>query len=201
MIRVMVAEDMRILREALVALLGYEEGIEVVAEVGHGDEIVPSALRHRPDVAVIDIEMPGTDGLTAAARLHTELPTCKTLILTGHGRPGNLRRGVNAKVAGFMLKDSRPQDLAEAIRTVIGGGRIIDPQLAYAALDTSGNPLTDREMEVLTLAASGASAREIAARIPLTYGTVSNYLSSAVTKLGARNRVDAIRIATEAGWL
>ncbi|MGP4026078.1 response regulator transcription factor [Actinomadura sp. 3N407] len=201
MIRVLVAEDVRMLREALVDLIGYEDDIEVVASVGAGDAIVPAALRERPDVAVIDIELPERDGLDAAAELRDLLPECRTLILTGVGRPGNLRRSAGANVAGFMLKDSRPQDLVAAIRTVAAGGRVIDPQLAYAALDVADNPLTEREADVLRLTAEGSNPREIAARLHLTYGTVRNYLASAVTKLGARNRVDAIRIATEAGWI
>jgi len=201
MIRVLLAEDLRILREALAGLLRLEEDMEVVAEVGHGDAIVPAALEHLPDVAVIDIEMPKMDGLDAAAELARRLPVCRTLILTAVGRPGNLRRGISAQVSGFILKDSRPEDLVAAIRTVAAGGRVIDPQLAFAALDMSGNPLTDRELDVLRLTAGGATPREVAARLHLTYGTVRNYLASAVTKLTARNRLDAVRIATEAGWL
>lgn len=201
MIRVLLAEDMTMLRQALAALLSLEEDIEVVAEVAAGDVIVATALRARPDVAVIDIELPGMDGLSAAAELHERLPQCRTLILTGVGRPGNLRRALSAHVAGFMVKDSRPKELAEAIRTVAGGGRVVDPQLAFAALDLSASPLTEREAEVLRLTASGAEPPEIAAQVGLSYGTVRNYLASCVTKLNARNRVDAIRIATEAGWL
>lgn len=201
MIRVLVAEDERILRDALVALLGLEADIEVVAELEYGDAIVPAALELRPDVAVIDIKLPKLDGLTAAAELHGRLPECKTVILTAVGQPGSLRRGANARVSGFLLKDARPRDLIEAIRTVAGGGRVIDPQLAYAALDAAASPLTDRETDVLRLTATGASPREVAAQLHLTYGTVRNYLASSVTKLNARNRMDAIRIATEAGWL
>ncbi|MFC4058987.1 DNA-binding response regulator [Planomonospora corallina] len=201
MIRVLIAEDMRILREALCGLLGLESDMVVVAAVGSGDRIVPAALEHRPDVAVIDIELPGMDGLQAAAELRDRLPDCRTLILTAVGQPGNLRRGIAAQVAGFMVKDSRPQDLTDAIRTVAAGGRVIDPQLAYAALDVAGSPLTAREADVLRLTASGATPREVSAQLHLSYGTVRNYLASAVTKLGARNRVDAIRIATAAGWL
>ncbi|AWS41009.1 DNA-binding response regulator [Streptosporangium sp. 'caverna'] len=201
MIRVLLAEDLRILREALAGLLRLEGDIEVVAEVEYGDEIVPAAMDHRPDVAVIDIEMPRMDGLDAAAELHRLLPDCRTLILTAVGRPGNLRRGISARVSGFILKDSRPEDLAAAIRTVAAGGRVIDPQLAYTTLDMPENPLTDREQDVLRLTAGGATPREVAGRLHLTYGTVRNYLASSVTKLDARNRVDAIRIATEAGWL
>ncbi|MEV4183748.1 response regulator transcription factor [Streptosporangium canum] len=201
MIRVLLAEDMSMLREALAALLALEDDIEIVAEVGTGDVIVPTALRTRPDVAVIDIELPGMDGLSAAAELHERLPECRALILTGVGRPGSLRRAMSAHVAGFMVKDSRPKELVEAIRTVAGGGRVVDPQLAFAALNVQGSPLTEREAEVLRLTASGAEPPEIAARIGLSYGTVRNYLASSVTKLNARNRVDAIRIAAEAGWI
>jgi two-component system response regulator DesR len=200
-IRVLLAEDVRILREALAGLLAMEEDIEAVAEVESGDVIVATAVPTRPDVAVIDIELPGLDGLSAAAELHERLPECRTLILTGVGRPGTLRRALSAHVAGFMVKDTRPAELVQAIRTVAGGGRVLDPQLAFAALDVQGSPLTDREAEVLRLTASGAKPPEIAARIGLSYGTVRNYLASAVTKLNARNRVDAIRIATEAGWI
>ncbi|MFD8563781.1 DNA-binding response regulator [Streptosporangium canum] len=201
MIRVLLAEDMSMLREALAALLALEDDIEIVAEVGTGDVIVPTALRTRPDVAVIDIELPGMDGLSAAAELHERLPECRALILTGVGRPGSLRRAMSAHVAGFMVKGSRPKELIEAIRTVAGGGRVVDPQLAFAALNVQGSPLTEREAEVLRLTASGAEPPEIAARIGLSYGTVRNYLASSVTKLNARNRVDAIRIAAEAGWI
>lgn len=200
-IRVLLAEDMSMLREALAALLALEDDIEIVAEVGTGDVIVPTALRTRPDVAVIDIELPGMDGLSAAAELHERLPECRALILTGVGRPGSLRRAMSAHVAGFMVKDSRPKELIAAIRTVAGGGRVVDPQLAFAALNVQGSPLTEREAEVLRLTASGAEPPEIAARIGLSYGTVRNYLASSVTKLNARNRVDAIRIAAEAGWI
>lgn len=201
MIRVLLVEDVRILREALAGLLALEEDIEVVAEVESGDVIVATAVRTRPDVAVIDIELPGLDGISAAAELHERLPECRTLVLTGVGRPGTLRRALSAHVAGFMVKDARPTELVEAIRTVARGGRVLDPQLAFAALDVQGSPLTKREAEVLRLTAAGAEPPEIAVRIGLSYGTVRNYLASAVTKLNARNRVDAIRIATEAGWI
>lgn len=189
------------LREAMVDFISHEDDIEVVASVEDGDAIVPAALRDRPDVAVVDIELPKRDGLDAAAELRDLLPECRTLVLTGIGRPGNLRRSARANVAGFMLKDSRPQDLVAAIRTIAAGGRVIDPQLAYAALDVANNPLTEREADVLRLTSEGSNPREIATRLHLTYGTVRNYLATAVTKLGARNRVDAIRIATEAGWI
>jgi two-component system, NarL family, response regulator DesR len=201
MVRVLVAEDMRILRDTLVAVLNLESDLEVVAEVGSGDRIVPAALQHRPDVAVIDIDLPAVDGLTAAAELRRTLPACRILVLTGLGQPAQLRRAVAAHVSGFMLKDAPSDDLVAAVRRVAAGGRVFDPQLAVAALETAENPLSAREAEVLRLHAAGAAAAEIAADLHLSYGTVRNYLASAVTKLGARNRVDAARIAREAGWL
>ncbi|UGT44311.1 response regulator transcription factor [Nocardia yamanashiensis] len=201
MIRVLVAEDVRILREALIGLLALEDDLEVVAGVESGEQAVDAAMRHGVDVAVLDIELPGMDGLQAAEVLRDRLPSCRVLILTGVGRPGNLRRGIAAKVAGFMLKDARPQDLVDAIRVVARGGRVLDPQLAYATLDVADSPLTERETDVLRELATGASPREVGTRLHLSYGTVRNYLASAVTKLDARNRVDAINLATGAGWL
>jgi two-component system response regulator DesR len=201
MVRVLIAEDMRILRDTLIALLELEDDLEVVAQLASGDDIVPAALQHHPDVAVLDIDLPGTDGLTAAAELHERLPRCRTLILTGLGRSGTLRRALAAHVSGFMVKDAPAQELVEAVRRVAAGDRVIDPKLALAALDQGDNPLSPREAEVLKRYAAGASAAEIAAEIYLSYGTVRNYLASAVTKLGARNRVDAAHIANEAGWL
>jgi two-component system response regulator DesR len=200
-IRVLVAEDVRILRETLVTVLGLEADIEVVAEVSAGDRIVAAAVEHNPDVAVLDIDLPGTDGLAAAAELHTRLPGCRVLILTGLGRPGHLRRAVAARVAGFVVKDAPSQELIDAVRRVAAGGRVIDPQLALAALEAPDNPLSPREAEVLKRHAAGADAAMIAAEMFLSYGTVRNYLASAVTKLGARNRVEAARVAAEAGWL
>lgn len=200
-IRVLLAEDVRMLREALVGILRLADDIEVVGAVETGDAIVTTALRARPDVAVIDIELPGLDGISAAAQLHQWLPDCRTLILTGVARPGSLRRALSAKVAGYMGKDAAPEDLLRAVRTVAAGGKVLDPQLAFAALDVAGSPLTERECDVLRLTASGAEPTEVAAQLGLSYGTVRNYLATAVTKLGARNRVDAIRIASEAGWL
>ncbi|MEV4254519.1 response regulator transcription factor [Spirillospora sp. NPDC049652] len=201
MIRVLLAEDVRILREALAGLLSLEDGIEVVAQVERGDAVVRAALDARPDVAVIDIELPGRDGIDAAAELKERLPACRTLILTGVGRPGTLRRALSAQVAGFMVKEAAPAELADAIRKVAAGGRVVDPQLAFAALAVQDCPLTEREVEVLRLTAEGDEPTEVAARAGLAYGTVRNYLASAVTKLNARNRVDAIRIATDAGWI
>jgi two-component system, NarL family, response regulator DesR len=200
-IRVMIAEDVHMVRGALVALLRLESDIEVVAEVAGGNEIMPAAQATRPDVAVIDIDLPGKDGLTVATELHEQMPECRTLILTSLGRPGTLRRALAAKVGGFLLKDAPPDKLASAIREVSVGRRVVDSELALAAWDSADCPLTGREIEVLRLAAGGANAVDIAARLYLSAGTVRNYLTTAVTKLNARNRVDAIRIAKEAGWL
>ncbi|WP_328538843.1 response regulator transcription factor [Streptomyces sp. NBC_00344] len=201
MVRVLIAEDMHMLRKALVSLIELEPDLEVVAELSSGTDIVPTAMAMRPDVAVLDIDLPGTDGITAAAGLHTSVPECRTLILTSLGRPGNLRRALAAHVSGFLPKDSDPDSLCVAIRQVADGQRVIDPQLALATLDSGPSPLTDREREVLQLASEGMEAGQIASRLHLSSGTVRNYLTSAVTKLNARNRVDAIRIAREAGWL
>ncbi|MFL6130821.1 MAG: DNA-binding response regulator [Mycobacteriales bacterium] len=201
MITVMVAEDMHMVRGALVALLKLESDIEVVAEFASGDEIVPTAERLRPDVAVIDIDLPGMDGLSAAALLHERVPQVRTLILTSLGRPGTMRRALSARVSGFLLKDAPASELADAIRKVAAGLRVIDPQLALAAWDTPACPLTVRELEVLKMSAEGAGTTEIASVLFLTKGTVRNYLTAVVSKLNARNRVDAIRIASEAGWL
>ncbi|MFC4908326.1 response regulator transcription factor [Actinomadura gamaensis] len=200
MIRVLIAEDMHLLREALVELLALEDGVEVVAQVASGAEIVPAARRHRPDVAVVDIDLPGMDGVAAAAELRDRLPECRVLILTALSRPGQLRRALAAGVAGFVPKDLRPAELVAAIRTVAAGGQAVDPQLAVAALRSPPNPLTRRETEVLRLVATGAELADVAGRMGLTYGTVRNYLTSSVAKLNARNRIDAVRIAREAGW-
>jgi two-component system response regulator DesR len=200
-IRVLVAEDMRILRDTLAAVLNLEGDIRVVAQVADGDAVVPTAVAERPDVAVIDIGLPGTDGLAAAARLREECPGCKVLILTRLGKPGNLRRALAAGVTGFLPKETPSGELVAAVRRVAAGEKVIDPQVAVAALEVADNPLSAREVEVLQRYASGAGPAEIAAAMFLSYGTVRNYLASAVAKLGARNRVDAVRIAAEAGWL
>ncbi|OXM59389.1 response regulator transcription factor [Amycolatopsis vastitatis] len=201
MIRVLVAEDMHIVRGALVALLRLEPDIEVVAEVASGLEILPTARRTAADVAVIDIDLPGKDGLTAAGELHEQLPGCRTLILTSLGRPGTLRRALDAKVGGFLLKDAPPERLAHAIRGVVAGRRMVDGDLALAAWDSVDCPLTGRELDVLRMTAQGYGTVEIAARLYLSAGTVRNYLTAVVSKLNARNRVDAIRIAQESGWV
>ncbi|MFE1500686.1 DNA-binding response regulator [Streptomyces albidoflavus] len=200
-IRILLAEDMNMVRGALVALLNLEDDLEVVCELERGDHILPSALEHRPDVAIIDIDLPGTDGLTAAAGLREQLPECRTLILTSLGRPGALRRALAAQVAGFLLKDAPPHELAEAVRSVAAGRRVLTSQLARSARSSSQSPLTSRETEVLRLAAEGLEPVEIADGLGLSLGTVRNYLTSVVTKLNARNRVDAIKIAQDADWL
>jgi two-component system, NarL family, response regulator DesR len=200
-LRVLLAEDVSMVRGALVALLEMERDLKVVASVDRGDAIVPTACKYHPDVAVIDIDLPVIDGLAAAAMLRDALPSCRTLILTGIGRPGTFRRALAARVSGFVLKDAPPERLAEAVRGVATGKRVIDPELALAAWDVGENPLSEREAQVLRMAAEGADAREIAAGLHLSVGTVRNYLTAIVTKLNARNRVDAIRIAGEAGWL
>jgi two-component system response regulator DesR len=200
-VKILLAEDVHMIRGALVALLELESDFEVVASVDRGDLIVRTALDVRPDVAVIDIDLPGIDGLTAASQLRGKLPDCRTLILTSLGRPGTLRRAMAAQVSGFLLKDAPPDRLAHAVRAIAQGQRVIDPQLALSAWDSPSNPLSPRELEVLRLAARGADAAEIAACLYLSKGTVQNYLTAIVTKLQARNRIDAIRIAEEAGWI
>lgn len=201
MIKVMIAEDIHMVRGALVALLQMESDIEVVADVGGGDEIMAAVRATRPDVAVIDVGLPRKDGLTAASELHEQVPQCRTLILTGVGRPGTLRRALAAKVGGFLLKDAPADRLATAIREVSVGRRVVDTDLALAAWDSVECPLTTREIEVLRLASDGSDVVDIAVRLCLSAGTVRNYLATAVTRLSARNRLDAIRIAKDSGWL
>ncbi|MET9229880.1 response regulator transcription factor [Lentzea sp. NPDC003310] len=201
MIRVLLAEDMHMVRGALIALLNLEPDIEVVAEVSSGDKIVPAARQHNPDVCVIDIDLPILDGLSAASTIRETMPQVRTLMLTSLGRPGTLRRALAARVDGFLLKDAPPTELADAIRRVAAGERVVDSQLALAAWDRGECPLTDRELEVLRLAANGADAPDIAVALSLSVGTVRNYMTTIMTKLNGRNRVDAIRIAEEAGWL
>ncbi|MEP6730171.1 MAG: response regulator transcription factor [bacterium] len=201
MIRVLIAEDMHMIRGALVALLRLEPDIEVVAELDRGDTIVETALRTKPNVAVLDIDLPGLDGLSAAEALHEQLPSCHTLVLTGLSQPGNLLRALKVHVRGFLLKDAPAPQLASAIRLVASGRRVLDPDLVAAAVETGSTPLTDREADVLRAAHSGLSTAEIGDRLNLSPATVRNYLSNAIGKLGAQNRLDAIRIAEDAGWL
>jgi two-component system, NarL family, response regulator DesR len=201
MISILLAEDTAILRDTLVAVLDLEEDMSVVAQVAHGDQILPAARRWQPEVAILDIDLPGQDGLTAAGQLAADLPQCRVLILTAHAQATNLRTALAANVAGFLAKDTPAVDLIRAIRDIAGGARVIDSAVALAALDARPSPLTPRETDVLRLQAEGLDPREIAARLFLSHGTVRNYLASATDKLGARNRIHAIRIATENDWL
>jgi two-component system response regulator DesR len=200
-IRLLLADDQELVRQALCALLALEDDFEVVASVGRGDEVVDAARAHRPDVALLDIEMPGLDGLAAAAVLAAQVPDCRVVMLTTFGRAGYLRRAMEAGAAGFVVKDAPAEVLAAAIRRVRAGERVVDPALAVATLAAGESPLTARERDVLITARTGATVAEIAARLYLSEGTVRNYVSAAITKTGARNRVEAVRIADERGWL
>ena len=201
MIRVLLADDHLLIREALVLLLGTEDDIEVVADVGRGDHAVERALTLKPDVAVLDIDMPGMDGLAVAQHLSKELPGTRLVIVTGHGRPGNLRQAMAAGVRGFLGKDTPGARLAQVIRQVHEGARYIDPQLAADALAADECPLTPRELETLRAAADGSPVSRIARGLGLSQGTVRNYLSAAVTKLGVDNRHAAVKAARDLGWL
>ncbi len=201
MIRVLLAEDQAMVRGALAALLDRERDIEVVAEVASGEEAVEAALATRPDIALLDIEMPGGDGLAAARALQKALPSCRSVILTTFGRSGYLRRAMESGAVGFLLKDAPAAELAVALRRLMQGERVVDPDLALSALSQGNNPLTNREREVLAASLFGASLAEIAARLVLSEGTVRNHLSTAMQKLGAQNRMEAARIAEQKGWL
>jgi two-component system, NarL family, response regulator DesR len=200
-IRILIAEDMHLIRGALVALLSREPDMEVVAELDRGDLILEAALRTRPDVAVLDIDLPGMDGLSAAEALRRELPTCEILVLTGLSYPGHLLRALKVHVRGFILKDAPAATLALGVRRVALGERVMDPELLMGALEFGESPLTPREADVLRAAEEGLSTEEIAATLFLSPATVRNYSSNAISKVGGRNRIDAIRIAREAGWL
>jgi two-component system response regulator DesR len=200
-LKILLAEDVAMVRGALVALIELEPDLKVVVAIDRGDEIVPAALAYKPDVAILDIDLPGLDGLSAAAQLHEELPACRTLILTSLGTAGMLRRAFAAHVMGYMLKEAPPEQLATAIRDIAAGRSVIDPQLMFSAWDSEKNPLSPREHEVLRLVAEGSEPAEIAAALHLSVGTVRNYLTSIMTKLNARNRVGAIKTAYESGWL
>ncbi len=201
MIRVLLAEDQAMVRGALSALLSREKDIEVVAEVARGDEVVKAALAAQPDIALLDIEMPGLDGLTAAQALQNALPMCRSVILTTFGRSGYLRRAMEGGAVGFLLKDAPASELALALRRVMKGERVVDPDLALTALSEGTNPLTNREREVLAASLFGASLAEIAARLVLSEGTIRNHLSTAMQKLGAQNRMEAALRAEQKGWL
>lgn len=201
MIRLLLADDQELIRSALAVMLELEDDFEVVATVGRGDEVVAAARVHGPDVALLDIDMPGIDGLAAAAVLAQEVPQVKALILTTFGRPGYLRRAMESGAFGFVVKDAPPEQLADAIRQVAAGQRVVDPALAAATLASGASPLTARERDVLVAARSGGSVADIAHKLFLSEGTVRNYLSSAIAKTGTRNRVEAVRAADEQGWL
>jgi two-component system response regulator DesR len=200
-IRILLAEDQAMVRGALTALLRLEEDIEVVAEVSQGDQVLPSALKSKPDVALLDIEMPGVDGLTAAEALHKSLPSCRIVILTTFGRSGYLRQAMESGAVGFLLKDAPANQLAIAIRRVMAGERVVDPDLALSALSDGDNPLTARERDVLKASLDGTSIAEIATQFYLSEGTVRNHISTAIQKLHAHNRMEAAQLAKEKGWI
>jgi two-component system response regulator DesR len=200
MIRVLIAEDQGMVRGALASLLRLEDDIEVVAEVDRGDRVLAAANKTRPDVALLDIEMPGLDGISAAGELARELPETRSLILTTFGRPGYMRRALAQGASGFLLKDAPVGELAAAIRAVAAGRAAVDPTLAAAAIREGESPLTPREHEVLAAAASYDTAADIAAQLHLSEGTVRTYLSAAIRKLGVRNRREAVELANEKGW-
>jgi len=201
-IRILLAEDQAMVRGALTALLRLEEDIEVVAEVSQGDQVLPAALKSHPDIALLDIEMPGGDGLSAAQILHKRLPACRIVILTTFGRSGYLRLAMESGAVGFLLKDAPADQLAVAIRRVMAGERVVDPDLALSALSDGDNPLTGRERDVLRASLDGASSiSDIATQFYLSEGTVRNHISTAIQKLNARNRMEAAHLADEKGWL
>jgi two-component system, NarL family, response regulator DesR len=200
-IRILLAEDQAMVRGALSALIGLEDDLEVVAEAARGDEALAAALTVKPDVALLDIEMPGGDGLSIAQALKEQLPSCRVIILTTFGRAGYLKRAMDSGAMGFLLKDAPPSELANAIRLVMTGKRMVDPGLAAAALTEGENPLTPRERDVLRLSASGASIKDVARELQISSGTVRNYLSTAIQKLGGQNRIEAVRVAEQKGWL
>ena len=201
MTRILIADDQAMIRGAFAALLGLESDFEVVAQVASGDRVVPEALRTIPDVALLDVQMPGLDGLAAASSLREQLPSCRVIILTTFGRPGYLRRAMEAGAVGFLVKDAPPEQLIDAIRRVLRGLRVVDPGLAAETLSVGESPLTGRERDVISAAADGATVAELAHRLYLSEGTVRNHLSSVIGKTGARTRADAVRIATDNGWL
>ncbi|GAA1848833.1 response regulator transcription factor [Pseudonocardia ailaonensis] len=204
MIRVLLADDQAMIRGAIAAMLGLEGDIEVVAQAGNGDEVLAEAGRAKPDVALLDVQMPGgeiPDGIAAAAELHTLLPTCRIVILTTFGRPGYLARAMRAGASGFVVKDSPPEQLADAVRRVHQGLRVVDPALAAESLSSGASPLTARERDVLLAAADGATVSDIARRLHLSEGTVRNHLSAAIGKTDSRTRAEAVRTADHNGWL
>lgn len=200
-IRLLLAEDQAMMRGALATLLRLEPDLDVVAEVGDGADIVPTALEVRPDVALLDIELPHLSGIDATAQLAEQLPSCRVLIVTTFSRPGYLQRAMAAGAHGFLVKDDPTEGLVEAIRTVVRGGTVVSPELAGLALRTAESPLTPREREVLVAAEDGSSIADIAARVHLSRSTVRNYLSDAIGKTGTRNKIEAAQLARRNGWL
>ncbi|MGJ6962123.1 response regulator [Streptosporangium sp. G11] len=200
-IRILLAEDEHLIRGALVALLALEEDLSVVAQAATGADTLAMARVFRPDVAMLDLQLPDMDGVTVARMIHEESPDCRTMIVTSHGRPGHLKRALSAGVRGFLPKTVSAAVLADVVRTIHAGGRYVDPQLAAEAIGAGDSPLTPREADVLELAAEGAPVEEIARRAALSPGTVRNYLSSAAGKMGAANRHEAARIARQYGWI
>jgi two-component system, NarL family, response regulator DesR len=200
-IRLLIADDQALVRGALAALLSLEPDLEVVAEVGRGDEVVDEARRVRPDVALLDVEMPGLDGIAATTALRAALPSCRVLVVTTFGRPGYLRRAMAAGASGFVVKDTPARQLAEAVRRVAAGLRVVDPTLAAETLANGTSPLTARETDVLRVARDGGTVADLAAALNLSEGTVRNHLSAAIGKTGARTRAEAVRLADEHGWL
>jgi two-component system response regulator DesR len=200
-IRLLLADDQNLVRTALATMLDLEDDFHVVAQVARGDEVVRVALETAPDVALLDIEMPGMDGLAAAAALSHELPDCRLIMLTAFARPGYLRRAMEAGASGFVVKDAPAEQLADAVRRVAQGERVVDPGLAAATLAGGASPLTGRERDVLVAARDGATVADIAGKLFLSEGTVRNYLSAAIAKIGSRNRVEAVRQAEAKGWL
>ncbi len=200
-IRLLLADDQALVRGALAALLNLESDLEVVAEVGRGDEVVAEAKRVRPDVALLDVEMPGLDGIAATTALRAAMPGCRILVVTTFGRPGYLRRAMAAGASGFVVKDTPARQLAEAVRRVAAGLRVVDPALAAETLASGASPLTARETEVLRVARDGGTVADLAVALGLSEGTVRNHLSAAIGKTGARTRAEAVRLADEQGWL
>lgn len=201
MVRVLLADDQALVRGALAALLSMERDIEVVAEVGRGDEVVAAARANDVEVCLLDIEMPGMDGIATAAAVRDELPGCRTMIVTTFGRPGYVTRALAAGAAGFVVKDTPAVELAEAVRKVHAGLRVVDPVLATDTLLDGRSPLTERERQVLTLALRGGTVARIAGQVHLSQGTVRNHLSSAIGKTNTSTRAEAARVAQENGWL
>jgi two-component system response regulator DesR len=200
-IRLLLADDQALVRGALAALLDLESDLEVVAEVSRGDEVVAAAVEHRADVALLDVEMPGMDGIAATVALRRALPSCRVLIVTTFGRPGYLRRAVESGASGFVVKDTPARQLAEAVRRVHAGLRVLDPTLAEESLVSGNSPLTGRETDVLRAARSVGTVADLAAVLHLSEGTVRNHLSAAIGKTGARNRAEAVKLAEDRGWL